>query len=251
MRPVSGIEDDLLRVACRYRLDHDLELAVIEGTAGGVLHLDQPFAQALAIHLRCAVMAHRVVAGTAHQRMRGPGAAGHARELRLPETVPLLSFETREEMRRYRIAPPPFIRGADLEEIILSPGDFLYLPRGYIHDVHAIGTFTVHLTFGIQQITWIDFIGALAATAGLRDPRLRRSIPVRHHRSEPRAMQLAVDEALAAFIESAYAAAFRFIAASSSLAAHELPGSLPPGEQLATARRLVRERLYLMPPRMF
>jgi lysine-specific demethylase/histidyl-hydroxylase NO66 len=232
------------------------------------------------------------------------------------ETVPLLPFETREEMRRHRVPPPPFTRRDNLEEIILSPGDFLYLPRGYIHDVRAIGTFTVHLTFGIQQITWIDFIGALAAAAGLRDPRLRRSIPVRHHRTQPEAMQAAADEALNAFVESAsapetfdwiagqfdrvsaadssfywveavaeltpetrielapavslvyeengdevalvagatrllgppsYAGAFRFVASSSSLAALEIPGTLSPGEQLAIARRLVRERLYIMP----
>lgn len=247
------------------------------------------------------------IAGSKRWRI-GPGPM-------LPlETVPLLPFETREEMRRYRVPPPAFTRRDDLEEIILSPGDFLYLPRGYIHDVQAIGTFTVHLTFGIQQITWIDFIGALAAAAGLRDPRLRRSIPVRHHRTQPERMQAAAEEALAAFAESAsapeafgsiaeqfdrvsaadssfdwveavagltpetrmelapavslayeengeevalvagatrllgprsYADAFRFIASSSSLAAHEIPGALPPGEQLAIARRLVRERLYI------
>lgn len=232
------------------------------------------------------------------------------------ETVPLLPFETREEMRRYRVPTPAFTRRDDLEEIILSPGDFLYLPRGYIHDVQAMGTFTVHLTFGIQQITWIDFIGALAAAAGLRDSRLRRSIPVRHHRTRPEAMRGAAEEALNAFAESAsapeafgwiaaqfdrvcaadssfpwaeavagltpetrmelgpavslafeengaevalvagatrllgppsYAEAFRFIASSSSLAAQEIPGPLPPGEQLAIARRLVVERLYITP----
>jgi ribosomal protein L16 Arg81 hydroxylase len=231
------------------------------------------------------------------------------------ETVPLLPFETREEMLRHRVPPPPFTEPEELEEIILGPGDFLYLPRGWVHDVQAIGTFTVHLTFGIQQITWIDFIGAAAAAAGLRDPRLRRSIPVRHHRTRPEAMQAAAEEALAAFAASAsapeafgwiagqfdrsaaddgsfpwieglagltretrmelapavslayeengeevalvaggtrllgppsYAAAFRFIASSSSLAAREIPGALPAGEQLAIARRLVRERLYIM-----
>ncbi|HEX6160087.1 MAG TPA: cupin domain-containing protein [Thermoanaerobaculia bacterium] len=232
------------------------------------------------------------------------------------EIVPLLPFETREEMRRYRIPPSAVAPRDDLEEIILSPGDFLYLPRGSIHDVQAIGSFTVHLTFGIQQITWIDFIAAMAAAAGLRDPRLRRSIPAGHHRTPPEAMQAAADEALAAFAQSAsaaeafgciarqfdrlsadgsafptveavagltpetrmelapavslayeetgeevalvagdtrllgppsYAAAFRFIASSSSLAAHDIPGALPPGEQLAIARRLVRERLYVTP----
>ena len=239
----------------------------------------------------------------------GPGAA-------LPlEFVPLLPFESREEMRRHRVPPPPRTSHEELEEIILSPGDFLYLPRGYIHHVQAIDTFTVHLTFAIQQITWVDFVAALAAAAGLRDARLRRSIPVAHHRTRPEAMQAAADEALAALAESAsapeafgwiagqfdrasaagdsfdwaeavagltpetrmklapavslayeetgeevalvagatrllgppsYADAFRFIAAAPSLAAQEIPGALPPGEQLAIARRLVREGLYVM-----
>jgi bifunctional lysine-specific demethylase and histidyl-hydroxylase NO66 len=229
------------------------------------------------------------------------------------ETVPQLPFETREEMLTYRVPPPAFTHGDDLEEIILSPGDVLYIPRGTLHDVQAIGTFTVHLSFGIQQITWIDYISALAASAGLRDPRLRRSIPVRHHRIAPESMQAAAEEALAALAESAsapkafraiaeqfdrasaasstfawdeavagltpetrmelapavslaceendeevalvagatrllgppsYGEAFRFIAASRSLAANDIPGALPPGEQLSIARRLVRERLY-------
>jgi ribosomal protein L16 Arg81 hydroxylase len=136
------------------------------------------------------------IAGTKRWRI-APGP-----ELPL-ETVPLLPFETRAEMRRHRVPPPPFTHSDDLEEIILAPGDFLYLPRGYIHDVQAMDAFTVHLTFGIQQITWIDFIGALAAAAGLRDPRLRRSIPAGHHRTRPEAMQAAAEEALAAFAASA------------------------------------------------
>jgi ribosomal protein L16 Arg81 hydroxylase len=138
----------------------------------------------------------------------GPGPA-------LPlEYVPLLPFETREEMRRYRVPMPAITGLAEMEEILLSPGDFLYLPRGIIHDVQALDTFTVHLTFGIQQITWVDFIAALAAAAGLRDPRLRRSIPVRHHRTQPEAMRAAAEEALAALAESASAAeAFASIAA--------------------------------------
>src|ERR1051325_1901813 len=138
------------------------------------------------------------IAGSKHWRIgRGPA---------LPlENVPLLPFETREEMRRYRVPAPAVTGGVEMEEIVLSPGDFLDPPGGYIHDVEAMDTFTVHLTFGIQQITWVDFIGALAAAAGLRDPRLRRSIPVGHHRTEPAAMQAAAEEALAAFSESAFA----------------------------------------------
>ena len=141
------------------------------------------------------------------------------------ETVPLLPFETREEMRRYRVPPPPYAPSAPVDEVILSPGDFLYLPRGNIHEVQALGTFTVHLTFGIQQITWVDFLATLAAAAALRDPRLRRSIPVRHHRSQPEGMQAAAEEALAALAESASPAeAFGWIAQQFDRASGALPG---------------------------
>ena len=103
----------------------------------------------------------------------------------------------------------------------------LYIPRGYIHDVQAIGTFTVHLSFGIQQITWVDFISALAAEAGLRDRRLRRAIPIRHHRSNAHAMQAAAQEALTAFAESASASgAFAAIAAQFN---RVFPANDPPG----------------------
>ncbi len=247
------------------------------------------------------------IAGSKRWRV-GPGP-----ELPL-ETVPQLPFETRDEMLLHRVSPPQAPSHGDLEDLILAPGDSLYIPRGTIHDVQAIGTFTVHLSFGIQAITWVDYIGALAAAAALRDPRLRRGIPVRHHRIAPESMQAAAEEALAAFAESAsvpeafrviaeqfgracaagsafswdeavvgltpetrmelapmislayeengddvalvadttrllgppsYAEAFRFIASSRALAAHDIPGALPPGEQMSIARRLVRERLYL------
>ncbi|HET8773832.1 MAG TPA: cupin domain-containing protein [Thermoanaerobaculia bacterium] len=248
------------------------------------------------------------IAGSKRWRV-GPGP-----ELPL-EIVPLLPFETRDEMLRHRVPAPAFTHPGALEEILLAPGDVLYVPRGTIHDVQAIGTPTVHLSFGIQQITWVDYITTLAASAGLRDPRLRRGIPVRHHRTPPAAMQAAAEEALAALAESAsapeafrviaaqfdrasagsafswdeavagltpetpmelapavslayeesdddvalvagptrvlgppsYGEAFRFIASSRALAAHDIPGELPPGEQLSIARRLVRERLYLTP----
>jgi hypothetical protein len=42
-----------------------------------------------------------------------------------------------------------------------------------------------------------------------------------------------------------YADAFRFIVASRSLAAHEIPGALPRDKQLAIARRLVGEGLHV------
>lgn len=280
------------------------ELGFIVGLS---VYCSPPGGRGLGAHFDAHDNAIVQIAGSKRWRV-GPGPA-------LPlESVPLLPFESREDMRRYRVPLPPIAGSDDLEAIVLEPGDFLYVPRGYLHDVQAIDTFTVHLTFGIQQITWIDFIGALAATAGLRDPRLRRALPVRHHRTRPEAMQAAAEEALAALAESAsapeaftsiaaqfdrisaagtsvdwtegvvgltpetpmelapavslayeetgeevalvagptrllgppsYADAFRFIASSRSLAAREIPGALPPGEQLAIARRLVRERLYV------
>jgi ribosomal protein L16 Arg81 hydroxylase len=40
---------------------------------------------------------------------------------------------------------------------VLSPGDVLYLPRGWWHDAAAIGEPTLHLTFGIRNKTGVDF----------------------------------------------------------------------------------------------
>lgn len=52
-------------------------------------------------------------------------------------------------------------KGRVLEEFDMTPGDFLYLPRGQYHEALASSDASLHLSFGIGQPTGIDVITRL------------------------------------------------------------------------------------------
>ncbi|MCU7694349.1 cupin domain-containing protein [Haoranjiania flava] len=44
-----------------------------------------------------------------------------------------------------------------LQTLQLTPGDFLYVPRGYVHDAMADDGISAHITIGILSFTWARF----------------------------------------------------------------------------------------------
>ena len=68
-----------------------------------------------------------------------------------------------------------------LIEAVLSPGDCLYLPRGFLHAAQALGGTSIHLTIGVH--TWTrhalaDEVLRQALSALARQPEVRRSLPL-------------------------------------------------------------------------
>ena len=62
-------------------------------------------------------------------------------------------------------------------DAVLSPGDALYLPRGWIHSAESLDTTSVHLTVGISAVTGLDVFQAVVDTlASVND--LRTSLPM-------------------------------------------------------------------------
>ncbi|HXH79934.1 cupin domain-containing protein [Nocardioides sp.] len=64
-------------------------------------------------------------------------------------------------------------------DVVLEPGDVLYLPRGYLHSATALGGVTVHLTLGVHSWTRYTVAEQLVAMAleGLsHDPEARESL---------------------------------------------------------------------------
>jgi bifunctional lysine-specific demethylase and histidyl-hydroxylase NO66 len=79
--------------------------------------------------------------------------------------------ERRAELERAVAETEPFL------DVVLRPGDALYLPRGFIHAAEALGDVCAHLTVGMHVVTRHALVEALAALA-VDDVELRRSLPL-------------------------------------------------------------------------
>jgi len=53
-------------------------------------------------------------------------------------------------------------RGKVLQEVSMNPGDVLYIPRGQYHDATATSDASLHLSFGIERPTGLDFMRLLS-----------------------------------------------------------------------------------------
>jgi lysine-specific demethylase/histidyl-hydroxylase NO66 len=73
-------------------------------------------------------------------------------------------------------------------DAVLTPGDALYLPRGFLHSARALGEISAHLTIGVHSVTrWAAAESALdlVATLAAEDPQLRGSLPLGVDLSDP------------------------------------------------------------------
>ena len=72
------------------------------------------------------------------------------------------------------------VAGDPLLDVVLRPGDCLYLPRGYLHSATARGR-SIHLTVGVHVWTRAHLVQALLRQATEQldgDPQWRRSLPL-------------------------------------------------------------------------
>lgn len=78
--------------------------------------------------------------------------------------------------------PPEHARriyeGAPDAELLLRPGDVLWLPRGWVHSARAEAGTSLHVTVGVHQLTGHWALTQLAELART-DERLRRALPPR------------------------------------------------------------------------
>lgn len=62
-----------------------------------------------------------------------------------------------------------------LHDVCLEPGDLLYLPRGYVHEVITTDILSCHITLGILNTSWIKRFADYVTGLAYQDPMLRRS----------------------------------------------------------------------------
>lgn len=70
--------------------------------------------------------------------------------------------------------------GELLLEIVLEPGDLLYLPRGFVHHAEALDQTSLHLSLSTVPTTWLDLLRDVVDGAR-EDVRLRRAVAVDLH----------------------------------------------------------------------
>lgn len=68
--------------------------------------------------------------------------------------------------------------GPVTEEFELEAGSVVYIPRGLMHSARSSAEASLHITLGITAFTWMDFFVESVAAAGLKDSRLRQSLPM-------------------------------------------------------------------------
>ncbi|MEM7155450.1 MAG: cupin domain-containing protein [Myxococcota bacterium] len=79
---------------------------------------------------------------------------------------------------RKAVFKQPLGEAEPTHDLVLSPGDFLYLPRGTVHDVSAQQEQSLHLTIGIHRPQWHEVMADMLFDMAQTDPELRRSVPL-------------------------------------------------------------------------
>jgi hypothetical protein len=66
--------------------------------------------------------------------------------------------------------------GEPVLDVTLTPGDTLYLPRGWLHEALTSDSDSLHLTVGVNVYTWLDAVRAALEEAAREEGSYRRSV---------------------------------------------------------------------------
>jgi bifunctional lysine-specific demethylase and histidyl-hydroxylase NO66 len=123
---------------------------------------------------------------------------------------------------------------APVVETTLDPGDVLYVPRGWEHEVRA-ETFSLHLTIGLLGLSWVELLGSALASLGVDIAAFNG--PVTPDGSRERLLELARHPALDEVVSAARAIK---LARSQTCAPPALNLGAPPADPPALDATLVR-----------
>lgn len=71
-----------------------------------------------------------------------------------------------------------FDAGNVIDEFVLEPGDFLYIPRGLTHDAYTDEEHSLHVTTGMLGYTWSQYIIESIVHLSKQEKQFRRFIPL-------------------------------------------------------------------------
>jgi ribosomal protein L16 Arg81 hydroxylase len=61
-----------------------------------------------------------------------------------------------------------------LYEVVVKPGDLLYLPRGYVHETVATDKYSLHVSLAVNIFTWLDLMHEILKSV----PEFRKALPI-------------------------------------------------------------------------
>jgi ribosomal protein L16 Arg81 hydroxylase len=103
------------------------------------------------------------------------------------EGVPPLPFEERTPLLKYARGGPRKARAnidddecEPLSELLLTAGDLMYIPRGFLHEAWTTDEPSTHLTVGLHVVRWLDLLSVALAQLSNRDVRFRQALPTGH-----------------------------------------------------------------------
>jgi hypothetical protein len=85
---------------------------------------------------------------------------------------PALALPLKHQRYRKELGGP----GAPVHDVVLRPGDTLYMPRGWLHEAITSTTDSLHVTIGVNVYTWLDAVKA-AVEECADDVDFRREAP--------------------------------------------------------------------------
>jgi hypothetical protein len=140
------------------RFCRSLELALTHPVQANA-YITPPRARGLGVHFDTHDVFVLQVSGTKHWVVHEP-------TVELPLPAQKCTVQTDE---------PPIL------DIILRPGDFLYVPRGFLHAAMSLEKVSAHLTIGILADTWYDLLQEVTRQA-VEEVAFRAALPVGYAR---------------------------------------------------------------------
>lgn len=114
---------------------------------------------------------------------------------RNPQPLPLISPVYPSKQNKGTVSNAEGVRDEDLVgEYLLTDGDTLYVPRGFIHEAVTSDSYSLHVTVGINVHRWFDVLSDAARFALARlgeDEEYRKALPTPAAFSSPGAAETA------------------------------------------------------------
>jgi lysine-specific demethylase/histidyl-hydroxylase NO66 len=104
----------------------------------------------------------------------------------------------------HRAAVAARAREKPVIDVVMRPGDALYLPSGWLHSAVARAGTSIHLTIGVSALTGADVVRELVSEL-IRRPALRVPLPVHGGEAGRDVLEAAVREATLAFDQAVQA----------------------------------------------